>query len=398
MQPRRILIFSLMYSPFWGGAELAVKEITDRIAPEDMQFDMVTLRADANLPATEKIGNITVHRIGPARHGMTHEALKRFPWYLIKVLFPVLAAFKAKELSKKNTYTVFWSLMTYMGFPAVLARMLGVRVPYVLTLQDGDTVEHITGRARIKLVGPILKKIFRDAARVQVISRYLGEFAKRAGYRGEPVLIPNGVDIDRFTNVDRGEVEKIKMALRKKENELFLITTSRLVEKNGIADVVDALRDIPGVRFLVLGDGHLRAELEQRAREKNVSDKAVFLGHIAPDKIPAYLHASDIFIRASLSEGLGSSFLEAMCAGLPVIATPVGGIPDFLFDIEEYGEKATGVFCEPHNPESVAFAVKRLVQDVGMRQRISKNAREMVLSSYDWDKIARKMRELFSEV
>lgn len=394
MEPQRILIFSLMYSPFWGGAELAVKEITDRIAPEDMQFDMVTLRADANLPEVEKIGNVTVYRIGPAKNGMTHEALKRFPWYLIKVLYPILAAFKAKELSKKNTYSVMWSLMTYMGFPAVLARILGVRVPYVLTLQDGDTAEHITARARIRFVSPLLKKIFHDAVRVQVISNYLGVFAKHMGCRTEPVLVPNGVDIARFTNIDRGEVEKIIAELHKKEGELFLVTTSRLVEKNGIADVIDALPDISGVRFLVLGDGHLRSALEKRAREKNVSDKVVFLGHISPDKIPAYLHASDIFIRPSLSEGLGSSFLEAMCAGLPVIATPVGGIPDFLFDIEEYGEKATGVFCEPHNPESVAFAVKRLVQDVGMRRRISKNARETVLLSYDWDKIAIRMHEV----
>lgn len=289
-----------------------------------------------------------------------------------------------------------WSLMTYMGFPAVLARMFGFRVPYVLTLQDGDTVGHITGRARIRFVFPLLKKVFRDAARVQVISNYLGVFAKHMGCRAEPVLIPNGVDIARFTNVDRGEVEKSKAELHKKENELFLITTSRLVEKNGIADVIDALHDISGVRFLILGDGHLRAALEQRAREKNVSDKVVFLGHISPDNIPVYLHASDIFIRASLSEGLGSSFLEAMCAGLPVIATPVGGIPDFLFDIEEYGEKATGVFCEPNNPESVAFAVKRLVQDAGMRQRISKNARDMVVSSYDWDDIAVRMRDVLA--
>lgn len=385
-----------MYSPFWGGAEVAVKEITDRIAPNDMTFDMVTLRVDANLPAVETIGNITVYRVGPTKQGMTHEDLNRFPWYLIKVLYPVLAVFKARQLHRTHAYTMLWSLMTYMGFPAVLARSFGVKVPFVLTLQDGDTIEHITKRARIRVVSPLLKKIFRDAQVVQVISRYLGVFAQQMGYRKEPVLIPNGVDIPRYSNVDQKEVGNIKQTLHKKDGDVFLITTSRLVEKNGIIDVIDALPELRDVRFLVLGDGHLRASLKDRAREKNVSDRVEFLGHVSQERLPAYLHASDIFIRPSLSEGLGSSFLEAMCGGLPVIATPVGGIPDFLFDIEEYGEKATGVFCQPNNPASIAFAVKRLTQDVGMRQRISANARALVLEKYDWNDIARRMHAVLT--
>lgn len=395
MQPRRVLIFSLMYLPFVGGAELAVKEITDRISPSEMSFDMVALRADKTLPLVEKIGNITVHRIGPAKQGMTHPDLKRFPWYLIKVLYPILAARKAYALHKENHYDVMWSLMTYMGFPAVLAKMFGVRIPFVLTLQDGDTPDHIVARKRIQFVSPLLKKIFRDAFRVQAISRFLADFARDCGHAKDVVIVPNGVNIPQYTHVSSEDVARLTKELEKKENETFLITTSRLVEKNGLTDVIAALPLLPNtVRFILLGEGPLLDALQQQARDLGVRERIVFLGNMSRELLPVYLHASDIFIRPSLSEGLGSSFLEAMAAGLPVIATPVGGIPDFLFDVQEHKERATGVFCKPHNPQSIASAVEYLMQHADMRNHISKNGQALVREKYDWDDIARKMQDV----
>ncbi|MCR4275110.1 MAG: glycosyltransferase family 4 protein [Candidatus Campbellbacteria bacterium] len=399
MEPRRILIFSLMYLPFVGGAELAVKEITDRINPSEMEFDMITLRADSTLPIVERMGNITIHRIGPSKRGMSHQDLKRFPWYFIKILYPILAARKALSLHKTKPYDAMWSLMTYMGFPAVLARMFGMKVPFILTLQDGDTVEHITSRRRIRFVSPLLKKIFRDTACVQAISNFLADFARAMGHTKKVVVIPNGVTISQYLAVSSDSVERVKGELKKKDDEIFLVTTSRLVEKNGITDVISALPLLPeNIRFILCGEGPLLDTLQQQAKDLGVRERIIFLGNMSRELLPSYLHASDIFIRPSLSEGLGSSFLEAMAAGLPVIATPVGGIPDFLFDVEEYGDKATGVFCEVHNPENIAFAVKRLIQDVGMRQRISQNGRALVVEKYDWDIVARSMKDTLESV
>ncbi len=388
-----------MYLPFVGGAELAVKEITDRISPGDIEFDMVALRADRSLPEVERVGNITVYRIGPSKQGILYQDLKRFPWYFIKVLYPVFAARKALLLHKAHRYDAMWSLMTYMGFPAVLARTFGMKVPFMLTLQDGDTIEHITARRRIRLVSPLLKKIFRETACVQAISNFLADFARTMGHGKKVVVIPNGVTISQYVNVDSDSIARVKKELEKKENEIFLVTTSRLVEKNGLADVISALALLPdNIRFILCGEGPLLDTLQQQAKDLGVRDRMVFLGNMSRELLPAYLHASDIFVRPSLSEGLGSSFLEAMAAGLPVIATPVGGIPDFLFDIEEHGDKATGVFCEVHNPESIAFAVRRLIQDPGMRVQISENGKALVIEKYDWDTIAHSMKAILEDV
>jgi hypothetical protein len=77
---KKILIFSLNYYPrFIGGAEVAIKEITDRISPEEIEFHMITLRFDSALPAVEKIGNVLVYRIGFTKRGATIAELKKFP-------------------------------------------------------------------------------------------------------------------------------------------------------------------------------------------------------------------------------------------------------------------------------------------------------------------------------
>ena len=105
--------------------------------------------------------------------------------------------------------------------------------------------------------------------------------------------------------------------------------------------------------------------------------------------LPRVLKAADVFARPSRSEGLGISFLEAMAAGLPVVATPVGGIPDFLTDGE------TGLFCEVQNPKSIAEKVQMLLSDNSLRERITQNASTMIRERYEWKEIAKKMKKVF---
>jgi glycosyltransferase involved in cell wall biosynthesis len=90
-----------------------------------------------------------------------------------------------------------------------------------------------------------------------------------------------------------------------------------------------------------------------------------------------------------LSEGFGNSYIEAMAAGIPVIATPVGGIVDFLKDGE------TGLFCEVQNPRSIAQKVEKLIKDKESRDYIVRNAEQMVKEKYDWGKISGEMRKVF---
>ena len=176
--------------------------------------------------------------------------------------------------------------------------------------------------------------------------------------------------------------------------QTVIITTSRLVEKNAVGDLLQALALLPAQFVLAIaGDGPLGGLLKSQAQKLGVKDRVSFLGYLKRTDVPALLHASDIFSRPSLSEGLGNSFLEAMAARVPVVATPVGGIPDFLFDGK------TGFLCKPHDPHSIAEAVTKISALAGESKReILDRAQEMVKAKYNWDTIARDMSALFNVI
>src|SRR3989338_7842052 len=123
---------------------------------------------------------------------------------------------------------------------------------------------------------------------------------------------------------------------RFKQKDIKIITTSRLVRKNGIDTLIEAAQELKNnkisFRVLIAGGGPEERALKALAKRLGVDDYIEFLGEILPVEVPLYLAHVDIFFRVSRSEGLGNSFIEAMAAGLPIIGTNVGGIPDFLKD------------------------------------------------------------------
>ena len=355
-----------------SGAEIAVKEITKRIS--NIEFDVITMRFSRAHPRKEKIGNCTIYRINGGFG------------YFSKIIFVPHAALLALKLDCRRKYDALWAIMTYMLFPIVLMRLLGHHTFYILTLQDGDPFTQVFNRLRILIFRPLLSYGFRHAGKVQAISNFLAEWAREMGYKGRIEVIPNGVNTEKFQNVQSRALDK---------NEIVLITTSRLVEKNAVGDIIDALEFLPeSVSLKIIGTGPLESELKLKTKKlKSYEARVKFLGHIPYSDISKYLHDADIFVRPSLSEGFGSSFIEAMAAGLPVIATPVGGIVDFL----KNGE--TGLFCEVNNPESIARQVRRLMENEDLKKVIVENAKKMVKEKYDWSLIAREMKtQVFDKV
>lgn len=357
---KKILIFSTAYLPMIGGAEIAVKELTDRMS--DIHFDLVTAKLRRNLPRIERIGNINVYRIGVG-----------IP-LLDKLLVPFLGALKTLRLQRINHYSMYWCIMiSFASGAAYIANWFQKKVPVILTLQEGDS-EHWLRYRWFGLINLSWKLSLTRTDILTVISTYLLDRARRLGYKGQVEVIPNGVDVNRFRQVGQSS------ALT---NKVVLITTSRLVEKNAVGDIIEALKFLPkNVSLKIIGIGPLESELKNLARGLPVE----FIGFVAQDDIPKYLHDADIFVRPSLSEGQGISFIEAMASGIPVIATPVGGITDFLRDQE------TGLFCEVNNPESIAKQVTRLLEDEDLRTRIVENGLRLVKEKYDWDLIAEDMK------
>ena len=395
---KRVLIFSLTYHPYVGGAEIAIKEITDRMSSDEYEFDMITLRFDRNLPKVERIGNVTVHRIGfTATEPKISDRGIPFQCRIAKLLFPFTSFFKAVSLHKKNAYDMIWAMMANQaGFGALLFKYMYPKVPYFLELQDGNSLEQIKARQPfLRLIWAFYKQIYLKADVIKAISHFIGKLAREIGFKGQVEVIPNAVNVSKFSApVSIEEQVELKARFGKKMDDVFLFTASRLVLSRGVEDVIRALPHLPpNVKFLVAGIGEDQEKLEEIARGSGVSDRVFFVGHVSHARLPIYYQISDIFVRPSIVEGFGNAFVEAFAAGIPVIATPVGGIPDFLSDPERNPDRsATGLFCEVRNPESIARAVLRYIQEPALVAEVVQNARALAEEKYDWNAIARDMK------
>ena len=364
---KRILIFSTAYFPLIGGAEVAVKEITDRI-PE-IEFVMVTARLNKDFLEKEKIGNIEVHRIGRGNN-----------WDKFRLIWQ-----GARYAKKLGHFDVVWSIMaSYAGFASLRFKKRNLTVPFLLTLQEGDSKWDIY--KHVWWCWWYFKQIFKKADKIQAISNYLAQWAKDLGAKCPIEIVPNGISMEHGTlNMEHVNSEPLKK----------IITVSRLVEKNGIEYLIRAIKVLDEeynlkVALRIFGDGKLREKLEKIVEDFKIKG-VEFAGEIANKEVYDRLKQADVFVRPSLSEGLGNAFLEAMSVNVPVIATPVGGIPDFL------EEGKTGWFCNTKDPKSIAEKIKYILDEKNKSEvnEVVENAKKMVEEKYNWDLIAGKMKDIF---
>ncbi|HZZ99704.1 MAG TPA: glycosyltransferase, partial [Candidatus Paceibacterota bacterium] len=320
---RRVLICTTAFLPLIGGSEIAIDEITRRL-PE-IYFDIVTGMLESGLPKFERSDNRRIHRVGGS--------LSKTGFILPKSFLPLVVFFKLVSLSRKNDYLAIHAFQASQAAGGAWLYRLLNGLPFIVTVQEGKDLtaqKFLTKAFRYLILG--------SAEFITVISNYLAGYAQAINHRAEILEIPNGVDTDIFKPAERAQ---LRQQLGWSATDRIIISVSRLVEKNGIADLIRAfskLRHGQEAKLVLVGSGPLESDLRRLAHELGVIDSVRFIGSVPYEKVPQYLAASDIFVRPSRSEGLGTAFLEAMACGLPIVGTDVGGIPDFLEDGE------TGLF------------------------------------------------------
>jgi len=393
--PKKILIFSLGYYPEpVGGAEVAIKEITDRINTQDIEFHMVALGYDKNTPRVEKVGNITVHRIGFSKPNVEIPDLKKFPLHYNKHLFLFWAPIKALILHRKYKFDATWAMMAHpCGIPQATFKIFAPKTRSILTLQEGDTPEYI--RHLYRPVWPLFKRAFTKADVIQVISRFLEKWARDMGYKGNLVFIPNGASTQASSKFSQEELDELKTKVGKKPEDVLMVTVSRLVNKNAVDDIISALEFLPkNIKLLVVGGGEDEEKLKNMVAELKMNDRVYFTGQVDRTMTAKARAISEIFCRPSRSEGFGNSFASAMVSRLPIIATQEGGIADFLFDEKrDPAKETTGWAVDKDSPKQIADAVKDILAHPEKVQKVTENAYNMVTTKYNWDFIAKDMKE-----
>ena len=142
------------------------------------------------------------------------------------------------------------------------------------------------------------------------------------------------------------------------------------------------VRRVPDARLLIVGEGPLHAELEQRIKHLHV-DKHVLLTGFRADVL-AIIKGADLFVMSSETEGLGTSLLDAMAAGKACVGTRAGGIPEVI------GDGETGVLVPPRDPSALADAMARLLEDAALRKRMGEAGLSRVRAQFSVEKMVRE--------
>jgi glycosyltransferase involved in cell wall biosynthesis len=189
-------------------------------------------------------------------------------------------------------------------------------------------------------------------------------------------VIRNGVDIDRFA--PRPPDEALRASLGLPASAPLVVAVSRLNPMKGLDDFVRALALLadryPEARFAIVGDGASRRELEEQVRGLGLADRLVFTGTRLD--IAAILSQAAVSVVSSLSEGLSNVVLESMAAGVPVVATRVGGTPELLDD------GVSGFLVPPCDAPAMAAAIERLLGDPAMARRMGNAGRERAVTGF----------------
>ena len=189
-------------------------------------------------------------------------------------------------------------------------------------------------------------------------------------------LISNGVDLARFAPREPRPELAARYGLAGRP---VLLTVGRLHERKGMDRVVDALPAIraavPGLRYLMVGDGPYRASLERRAAERGVADAVVFAGAVGDSELVDHYALADVFVMANRempdgdNEGFGLVFLEANACGVPVVAGDAGG------SVDAVTPGLNGLVVDGRDPDAIARAVVRLFTDAGLRAQLTADGR-----------------------
>lgn len=264
---------------------------------------------------------------------------------------------------------VFRVMQAYGAIPALVAKLFYDK-PYVVTY-GYRYFEH----ARTK--GMQLRPYLFDwrarigakfADRVIVTTSEMASYVEGFVPKERILLIPNGVDTALFRPRDSRPARSTKV----------IIHVGRLSPQKNLFMLIDAVTLIrePEVKLVLVGDGELKAELEDYAARKNISFE--FMGVVSHEELPGVLNNSDVFVLSSLIEGHPKVLLEAMSCGLPCVGTDVQGTRDLIRDGE------TGLLCQL-TAEDLADKIVKVLSNRELAYRLGRKAREFIKENFDLD-------------
>jgi len=368
MKPR-VLVVTTYYHPVLGGVETHARQIARHLHTGGFGVEVLTKRVGAGDPAISEVDGVVVRRVGPAG-----ERSPSGKWLAIPAMVAAIGA------ARSRADVIVCVDYRGIGVAAIAAGGL-FKKPVIVQgetagVMAGAGPDSTSGVAPESLVTRILKAparaLYRRADHVVCIGRDLEREALEAGMpRSRVHYIPPGVDLQQFRPAAPGERDQLRTAFGWPLDKTIVLFVGRLSVEKGAMDLIEAWRaaDRRDALLMLVGPdmtGHswdVGAVGRAYVRQHDLSERVRFAGPAA-DTAPFY-RAADVFVQPSHFEAFGSSAVEAMASGLPIVSSGVGGLRDFLVA----GENA--VLHEAKSPPSLASALGRILDDRPLRDRLS---------------------------
>lgn len=237
-----------------------------------------------------------------------------------------------------------------------------------------------------------LPSFCRSIDRVIAPSPGLKDVLIRLGVEAEIHVVPNGVDMSRVQD-DIPPMERSRFGIS--ENEIVLVYLGRLAQEKNLVFLIRAFagvaESIDRVKLLLVGDGPEHDNLVDRVKHMNLVDRVIFTGRVPYEDVPRYLHMSDAFVTASVTEVHPLSVIEAMGAGLPVLGIVSPGVGDTIED------GVTGYLARSENLPAFTAKMVMLVSDDGRRKAMGAQAK-LTSALYDIRRTTKLMEEQYVDV
>ena len=371
-----------------GGQNVHVAALAEAMAHQGAEVTVFTRRDDPSLPVRVQFASgVTVEHVdaGPA------EPIEK------DHLLPHMGAF-AEYLSQRWTqerpdviHAHFW-----MSGKASLDAALPLGIPVVQTFhalgiekRRHQGAKDTSPRSRLDEE----RRIARDGHRiVATATAEAFELVRMGADKAKITVVPCGVDLNLFQPLGPAESKETQ---RKR-----LVCLSRLVERKGTADVINALTVIPDAELIVAGgpeasklDEDAEAQrLKQIANDLGVADRVIFRGRVERAQVPPLLRSADAVVCYPWYEPFGIVPLEAMACGVPVVVAQVGGLVDSVVD------GVTGIHVPPRAPIALAQAIRELLKDEKRRVQLALAGTRRANRRYGWARIASDTLAVYNDV
>jgi glycosyltransferase involved in cell wall biosynthesis len=364
---RKVLHVGKFYPPHMGGIETHLEALCGQLTSS---CDLRVIVASDNREAVDEILNDV--------------PISRVPTRLTLAATPLCPGM-VSQIRRSRAEIVHLHLPNPGAVLAYLAS--GHRGPLVITYHSDTVRQKVLGA----LFDPLLQAALRRAVAIVATSPdYLRTSGSLAPHHDRCHVIPYGIALERFEQCDPSAVA----ALRRQYGDRLILSVGRLVYYKGFEYLIRAMREVRG-KLVIIGAGPLEPKLRAMTADLRLQDKVVFAGEIQNENVIPYYHASDIFALASIarSEAFGIVQIEAMAAGIPVVNTQLdSGVPF----VSLHGE--TGLTVPPGNPEALAAALNRLLDDAALRRSLGERARVRARNEFSIETMTARMLALYDTV